>query len=133
MNRIKKLSTLGLALFISVVSMTAEAKNDKTVAKARIAVENASPDDWKTYAKSAKMLIRKKSSMTEAKQWIEKSISIRETPFNLEVFGDYYVANEVPRKASEYYVKSMTKMREENPGCDISEIQAKVIATSKMK
>lgn len=133
MNRIKNLSTLVLALLISVASMTAEAKNDKTVAKARIAVENASPDDWKTYAKSAQQLIRKKSSMTEAKQWIEKSISIRETPFNLEVFGDYYVANNVPRKASEYYVKSMTKMREETPGCDISEIQSKVIATSKMK
>lgn len=133
MNKLKKLSTLALALFISMASMTAEAKNDKTIEKARMAVENASPDDWKTYAKSAKMLIGKKSSMTEAKQWIEKSISIRETSSNLEIFGDYYVANNVPRKASEYYIKSMKKMREENPGCNVSEIQAKVIATSKMK
>lgn len=133
MNKLKKLSTLALALFISMASMTAEAKNDKTIEKARMAVENASPDDWKTYAKSAKMLIGKKSSMTEAKQWIEKSISIRETSSNLEIFGDYYAANNVPRKASEYYIKSMKKMREENPGCNVSEIQAKVIATSKMK
>lgn len=133
MNKLKKISTLALALFISMASMTAEAKNDKTIEKARMAVENASPDDWKTYAKSAKMLIGKKSSMTEAKQWIEKSISIRETSSNLEIFGDYYVANNVPRKASEYYIKSMKKMREENPGCNVSEIQSKVIATSKMK
>ena len=133
MNKLKNLSTLVLALFISMASMTAEAKNDKTVEKARIAVENASPDDWKTYAKSAKMLIRKKSSMTEAKQWIEKSISIRETALNLEIFGDYYVVNNVPKKASEYYIKSMKKMRAENPGCDLSEIQAKVVAMSKMK
>ena len=133
MNKLKNLSTLALALFISMASMTAEAKNDKTVEKARIAVENASPDDWKTYAKSAQMLIRKKSSMAEAKQWIEKSISIRETALNLEIFGDYYAANDVPKKASLYYVKSMNKMREDTPGCNLSEIQAKVIATSKIK
>ena len=133
MNKIKKLTTLTLVLFISLASLTAEAKNDKTVTKARSSVENASPDDWMAYAKSAQMLIRKKASMTEAKSWIEKSIEIKATPLNLEIFGDYYVKNNLPKKASAYYVKSMLKLRENNPGCDVSKIQAKIIDLGKIK
>ena len=133
MNNFKKLSSLSLALIISLASLRSQAKNNKTVDKARTAVENASPDDWKTYAKSVQTLIRKKTNLADVKMWIEKSISIRETSFNLEVFGDYYVMNNMPFMASTYYIKSLKKMRAEIPGCDISKIQAKVVALGKIK
>ena len=128
-----KLFALALAVGLSVSSMSVYAGSDKTFDKAKSAVENASPDDWKTYAESAQKLIKKKANLAEAKTWIEKSISIRETAFNLEVLGDYYVKNNLPKEAVSYYVKSMNKMREETPGVNVTRIQQKILDTSKMK
>lgn len=133
MNKISKLMTVVLAVVISSYSMNLEAKSDKTVDKARSAVENASPDDWQTYAKSAQMLIRKKANMAEAKMWIEKSIEIRETPFNLEIMGDYYVKNNLPKQAIKFYIKSMDKLKENDANIDTAEIQDKIVKATTMR
>jgi len=79
----------------------------KTTEKARTAVEEAAPDDWQTYAESAEICMKKKVNLAEAKQWLEKSLEIRETPYNLAVMGDYYQMNKLPNQALEYYVKSL--------------------------
>lgn len=81
--------------------------NNKTTEKARVAVEEAAPDDWHTYAESAEKCMRKKVNLAEAKQWLDKSLEIRQDPYNLAVMGDYYKMNQLPEKALEYYVKSL--------------------------
>ena len=73
-------------------------KDSKSVIKARKAAENAAPDDWTTFAQSAALCIRKNTNMKEASQWIDKSLEIQETQYNLEVKGDYYKANKLIRK-----------------------------------
>ncbi len=97
------------ALFLSVGTYAGNKStvNNKTAEKARQAVEEAAPDDWYTYAHSAERCIRKKVNLKEAKSWLDKSIQIKETPYNLAVMGDYFQKNNLPEKALEYYVKSL--------------------------
>ena len=96
------------AVFVSasVYAAPGTAEN-KTVEKARLAVEEAAPDDWHTYAESAEKCMRKKVNLKEAKVWLDKSLNIKETPYNLAIMGDYYNMNDLPEKALEYYVKSL--------------------------
>lgn len=113
MNYITKnvrLTMLALtAIFISagVYAVPKGTEGSKTTEKARQAVEEAAPDDWYTYAQSAEKCIRKKENLKEAKAWLERSIEIKEDPYNLMVMGDYYSQNKLPEKALEYYVKSL--------------------------
>lgn len=113
MNYVSKnarLTMLALAaIFISTgaFSMPKSTENNKTVEKARDAVEEAAPDDWYTYASSAEKCIRKKVNLKEAKAWLERSLEIKETTYNLAVMGDYYNMNRIPEKALKYYVKSL--------------------------
>ena len=103
--------TLALAtLFVSAgvyALPTSITVNNRTAEKARQAVEDAAPDDWYTYAQSAEKCLRKKVNLKEAKGWLERSIEIKETTYNLAVMGDYYSMNNLPEKALEYYVKSL--------------------------
>jgi len=82
-------------------------ENNRTAEKARQAVEEAAPDDWYTYAKSAEKSIRKRVNSKEVKGWLERSLEINENAYNLAVMGDYYEANNLPEKAYEYYAKSL--------------------------
>ncbi len=112
MNYITKnarLTMLALAsLFVSASIYAVPNGTDKKIAeKARMAVEDAAPDDWYTLAESAEKCIRKKVNLTEAKQWLERSLEIRQAPYNLAVMGDYYYMNKLPNEALEYYVKSL--------------------------
>lgn len=112
MNYITKnarLMMLALAsLFISASIYAVPNGADKKITeKARIAVEEAAPDDWHTLAESAEKCIKKKVNLAEAKQWLEKSLEIRQAPYNLAVMGDYYNMNKLPNEALKYYVKSL--------------------------
>ena len=98
------LATVFVTASVYAVPSTAD---NKTVSKARLAVEEAAPDDWKTFAESAEKCMKKKVNLKEAKAWLDKSIQIRETPYNLAVMGDYYQMNSLPDQALEYYVKSL--------------------------
>ena len=95
-------------VFVSTsVYAAPKATENKTVEKARLAVEEAAPDDWYTYAEAAQKCMKKKVNLKEAKTWLQKSLNIKETPYNLAVMGDYYNMNKLPEKALEYYVKSL--------------------------
>ena len=132
MKTISKLSTLAIALVVSFSSLSVQANPDKALNKAKAAVEQASPDDWETYANSAKTLIQKKAYMAEAKKWIETSLSIKETAFNLEIMGDYYMKNKLPKKAMSYYIQSMNKLKEKDATVDTSNIQDKILKAKAM-
>ena len=106
-NSVRMLTLALAALFMSVGTFASIKTDNKTTVKARQAVEEAAPDDWYTYANSADRCIRKKVNLAEAKSWLEKSLKIKETPYNLAVMGDYYHLNNLPKKALDYYVKSL--------------------------
>src|SRR5690606_32720648 len=91
----------------------ADDKEDKITLKMRKSVSKASPDDWHTLAMAAEKCIKKGVNLAEAVEWLDKSIAIRETAYNLTVKGDYYKANRLPDKALEYYVKAINAGRME--------------------
>lgn len=97
--------TLALVFTLASTSMYANVGNDKGVEKARTAVKNAAPEDWKTLTKSAKYLIKKNIHMDEALTWLEKSITIKKNTENLELLGDYYVKIGNNRQAMISYIE----------------------------
>ena len=109
---IKSTLTATMAFFILTSSVTFARLDDRTTYKTRDAVENASPDDWYTLAISAEKCFKKKVNLKEASEWLDQSLEIAETPFNLELKGDYYNNNRLPDKALEYYVRTMNKIKE---------------------
>lgn len=125
-NTKKAIAMTFLAMAISLGQTFAKQNDDKAILKAREAVQNASPDDWHTLAKSAEKCLTKKANLREANEWIEKSIEIKPTVYNLGLKGDYYVLNQLPEKALEYYVKAMTTAKSEDVNSDISDIQKKI-------
>jgi len=100
--------------------------DEKTTVKTRDAVENASPDDWYTLAVSAEKCFKKNVNLKEASEWLDLSLEIAQTPFNLELKGDYYVNNQLPDKAVEYYVRAMNTLKEKDGDADISQLQKKI-------
>lgn len=110
-----KTSMKGITLFAFTLIMTfatntvfaKSSGTDKTTVKAREAVEQASPDDWKTYAESAEKCIRKNVNMKEAAAWLDQSLEIKETAYNLKVKGLYYEKNNLPQEALQFYIKSL--------------------------
>ncbi len=116
-----------LAVAVSASSFAKNDRTDKTTEKAREAVQNASPDDWYTMAKSAKKCIDKGVNLKEASQWLDQSLAIKETSFNLKVKGDYYIQSKLPEKALEYYSKSIRVGKLEDPAYMDAETQDKIL------
>ena len=121
-------STFAIAMaFVVLSGSMAFAKiDDRTTEKTRDAVENASPHDWYTLAIRAEKCFKKKVNLKEASEWLDQSLEIAKTPFNLELKGDYYNDNRLPDKALEYYVQAMNVLKENDGEADVSKIQKKV-------
>lgn len=121
----------GVALFLSLITLMSSASyanvtDDKTTLKAREAVENASPDDWMAYAKSAEKCIKKNVNLKEAAEWLDKSIAIKSTPYNLKLKGLYYEKNNLPGEAIKCYVESLRLGLESDINYTDQETQLKV-------
>ena len=126
MKTLANVSFLVMAMMVSSFSFGAN-HFGKLTDKTREAVENAAPDDWETLAKAAHKCIRKNKNMKEAYSWLNKSLEIKTTAYNLEVKGDYYLQNKMPRKAMQYYIKSMKKAKEVNRDADNTKLQEKLL------
>ncbi len=100
--------------------------DDKTTLKAREAVENASPDDWMAYASSAEKCMKKNVNLKEAAAWIDKSMAIKETSYNLRLKGLYYEKNNLPEKALECYINSLRAGLEDDINYSDEKTQLKV-------
>jgi hypothetical protein len=131
-------SKISFFLFVALVGVGAtsyvKAGNnaDKIIEKARETVDKASPDDWEALAKSAKMCIDKNINLKEAAEWIEKSVSIKETTFNTKVMGDYYALSNLPEKAVEFYSKSIRIGKLENLDYEDEDTQNKILKMVKL-
>lgn len=126
--------TLLLVASLTVGSaFSAQANNEKIISKARAAIENASPDDWETYAKSAELCIAKNINMKEASKWLDHSLSIKKTTYNLRVKGDYYLKNKLPVKAMEKYLEAIDVGRAKDFYFDSSELQSRIYKARKLQ
>lgn len=105
MNFFRMSTLLGMVLLTCQLSVAGNV-SEKVVERARYAVEQAAPHDWYTLAKSAKKCIRRGVNLKEAVAWLEQSVEIKRTPYNLEVLGDYYAENSLPNKAISAYSES---------------------------
>lgn len=135
MNRIS-LIIARLFVIVLVVSSTASAsfasgRTDKITAKAREAVAEASPDDWYTLAQSAEKCMAEGVNLKEASEWLDQSLAIRETPYNLKLKGDYYASNRLPQRAIECYSKSIRVGLLADPSYTDMEAQKKIVALIK--
>ncbi len=88
------------------------ADRDKSLEKIKTEVREAASDDWETLALAAEKCINKGINLKEAKSWLERSLEIKETGTNLEIMGDYYLMNKLPKKALVYYVNGKSKVLE---------------------
>ena len=124
----KKLVKVTLSVILAFLVLSANAmdgREEKIVSKNREAVENAAPDDWYTLAYSAKKCLDKKVNCKEVATWIDRSLAIKETSYNLEVKGDYYVANKLNEEALRCYVKAVS-LATENNNFDSGDLQKKI-------
>jgi hypothetical protein len=125
-QKLNKLGTALLCTMMLISSISYARVDEKTTEKTRDAVENAGPDDWYTLAVSAEKCFKKKVNLKEASEWLDLSLEIAQTPYNLELKGDYYVSNKLPDKAIEYYVRTINTMKEQDKDADVSKVQKKI-------
>lgn len=137
MNRVSViLSQMFVVLFLTgstATSLLAGQRSDRTTERARQAVEQASPDDWHTLAKSAERCIAKGVNLKEAAAWLNQSLAIKETAYNLRVQGDYYVKNQLPERALESYSKSIRVGKLDDPSYADAATQKKIVELIQQK
>lgn len=126
MKRFMMITWMFVFLGISAVTIARDGKEDKIINKYKVIVANTSPDDWYTLAESADMCLKKNINRKEIYKWLEQSLSIKETPYNLEVKGDYYRINNLPEKAGKCYLKAIQLGTENDSNFDIKNLQAKI-------
>lgn len=103
-----------------------EKQEDKITLKTRKIVENATPDDWKSLAYAASICIANKKNLTQASEWLQKSLSINKNSYNLEVMGDYLLISNLPEEAKKQYVAAMKLGMEQDANYDLKPLQQKL-------
>lgn len=126
----KSLSKLTIVVIIAVL-FTSQAfangdPNSKLVEKAKKAVSEADATDWETLAQSAEICFMKNENIEEASQWINKSIEIKATPYNLEVKGDYLSSIGENKEAISNYYQAILKSKEEDSNKSTEKLQSKM-------
>ena len=112
---------------------SSDGKNSKFLNKHREIVQDSAPDDWYTLAVCAEQCIKKNIVNKEVDEWINKSLNIKKTSFNLEVKGDYYMKNRLPEKAGEFYLEAIRVGLQEDKNFDSSGLQTKIARIMNMK
>ncbi|MFN0050133.1 MAG: hypothetical protein ACKVOU_13505 [Cytophagales bacterium] len=120
-----------IALFALVFTSSqafARTKDDKATLKSRQIVENATPDDWKALADAAAICVAQKTNLTQASEWLTKSLSIKESAYNLEIKGDYLLLSNQPTEAIAVYIKAMQSGLNLEKGFEVKNLQEKIAA-----
>lgn len=97
------------------------------VLKHKLKIENARDRDWKTYAECANAFVSKRICNAEILDWINQSISIKETVFNHVVKGDYFVVTGKITEAKNAYIKAIDLAMKNGKNKEISDIQWKIL------
>lgn len=126
-----KKSLLAVLVLLSAIVVHANVVNpnigkDKVLNKARKAVASNFDNSWKVFAQSASMIIEEGVALEEAKSWLDASLKIQKTSFNLEVMGDYFFATGDKAAAIKYYHESLVLLKETTLDPDTGQLQAKI-------
>lgn len=131
-NLMKNLSKLTLIIMLlGSFAFQANANgepNSKLVEQAKKAVDEAEANDWETLAQSAEICLIKKENIKEAAEWIDKSIAIKATPYNLELKGDYLKSIGKKKEATSFYYMAIVQIKNEDSNKDTSDLQSKMWA-----
>lgn len=108
----KKLSLILILLFLSAgftfgVVWDNNAAEEALIEEVKIKADKVKEGDWKALADCAKTLLEKRINYGEVKDWLEKSVSVKETWYNVSLMGDYYVNTRDFDKAYENYIKAI--------------------------
>ena len=127
-NMKMKRSLMAVLVILSALVASAHTYDgkDRVLDKARKAVASNFDNNWKVFAKSASLVIGEGVGLEEAKEWLEASLSVQKTPFNLEVMGDYYFAIGDRNAAVKYYHQSLLLLKENNLNPDTGNLQVKI-------
>lgn len=118
-------SLLAVLVLLSAFAVNASGK-DRVLNKARKAVESNFDNNWKVFAQSASMVIERGVGLEEAKAWLETSLDIQKTPYNLEVMGDYFFETGDKKSAVKYYYESLVMLKASSLDPDTQALQAKI-------
>ena len=133
MKKLTSITRLFVILLLTASSFAslANAPSDRIVRQARQEVAAASADDWHTLATAAEKCLIKNVNQEEALVWLDKSIAIKETAYNLILKGDYQAANGLAEVALEYYSRSIRVGKLTNPNYADLATQNKIVALVK--
>ncbi len=118
---------------VSLYAYSSDGKNGKILTKNRDIVQESAPDDWYTLASCAEQCIKKNIVNKEVAEWIDKSLEIKKSSYNLEIKGDYYMKNKLPNKAGEFYLEAIKVGLEEDNNFNYSDLQSKIARIMKME
>lgn len=130
MLKLKILTTLLATCYFGTLDAFSSGNDlnvEECILKIKARIENAAPDDWKTFADCASALVSKRIVTAEAIKWIDRSIEIRETIYNRIVRGDFLVLKGKIREGQAEYVRAIELARQEHRKDEISSIQWKIL------
>jgi len=117
-------------LFISTGLFAYDGNKDaaeESLLKHKTIISKAKDRDWKTYAECANAMVTKRICNTEILNWINKSISIKETVFNHVVKGDYFVVEGKITEAKNEYIRAIELAMKNGKEDEVSDIQWKIL------
>jgi hypothetical protein len=125
-----------MLLLLSSVSLkvhSSDGKNSKILNKYRDIVQESAPDDWYTLASCAEQCLKKNIVNKEVDEWINKSLKIKRSSYNLEIKGDYYMKNRLPEKAGVLYLEAIRVGLQEDKNFDSTGLQSKIARIMNME
>ncbi|WP_258105047.1 hypothetical protein [Marinoscillum sp. MHG1-6] len=130
MKSLNKFFILALALTLSFASFSSDLDdpNSQSVKQAKEAVKLAEPDDYITLAQSAEICFLLKENTEQALSWIDQSLNIKETPYNLEIKADFLASIGDKSLATNYYLKAVLAADESSLDTHNSRIQDKLLS-----
>ena len=106
---------------------------DHALTNARAAMASLAPDDNQTAYRCASFAFQNNVAPDEARQWVDKSISIKETWLNLRLKADMLAKEGKTAEAIQFAEKSIAVGKQDAPADEIAKIEKQVAEWKKAK
>lgn len=106
---------------------------EHALASARAAMASLAPDDHQTAFRCASFAFQNNVAPDEARQWMDKSISIKETWLNLRVKADMLAKDGKTAEAIQFAEKAIAVGKTDAPADEIAKIEKQVAEWKKAK
>jgi hypothetical protein len=106
---------------------------DHALANARAAMASLAPDDYQTAFRCASFAFQNNVAPDEARQWMDKSLSIKETWLNLRVNADMLAKEGKTAEAIQSGEKAIAAGKTDAPPDEIAKIEKQVAEWKKAK